>query len=63
MPYLVFTLDNKILNSHRAGQAYSKHGLKVNSDIFSLDFAVASPIKKIILIRIWRIGNTYFSSQ
>ena len=46
MPYLVFALDNEILNSHRAGHTYSKHGLKVNSDIFSLDFAVPSLSKQ-----------------
>ena len=50
------------MRSHRAGHAYSKHGLKVNSDIFSLDFAVASPNKKII-IRIWRIGSISVVSE
>ena len=47
------------LNSHRAGHAYSKHHSIVDSDIFCLDFAVASPNKEIIIItrRMWRIGG------
>ena len=50
----------KFLNSHRAGHTYSKHHLRVNLDISSFDFAVASPNKKIIIMirrRIWRIGG------
>ena len=52
----------KFLNSHRAGHGYSKHHLRVNLDISSFNFAVASPNKKIIIIirrrrRIWRIGG------
>ena len=45
----------KFLNSHRAGHGYSKHHLRVNSDISSFNFAVASPNKKIIIRR--RIGG------
>ena len=33
----------EFLNSHRAGHAYSKHHSIVHSNIFCLDFAVASP--------------------
>ena len=47
----------KILNCQRAGHAYSK----VNSDIFSFDFAVTSPNKK--MIRIWRIEGISVVSE
>ena len=55
----------KILNSHRAGHGYYKHHLRVNSDISSFNFAVASPNKKMIILIIrknmenWR----YFGCQ
>ena len=58
MSYVVVTLQN---NSHRAGHAYSEHHSIVDSDIFCLDFAVASPNKKII--RIWRIGGVLVVSK
>ena len=36
VPYIVVTLQNEILNSHRAGHGYSKHHLRVNSDTYIL---------------------------
>ena len=45
VPYLVVMLQAKILNSHRPGYVYSKHRLRVNSDIFCFNLAVASPNK------------------
>ena len=36
----------KYVNSHRVSHAYSKHRSRVNSNMFSFDFAVASLNKK-----------------
>ena len=52
VPYFVVALQNKILNSHRAGCAYCKHCLRVTLDISILNFAVAVWKKE----NIWRFG-------
>ena len=46
MPYLVFTLENRILNGFRAGQVHSKDCLTVNLDIYCFNLPVASSNKK-----------------
>ena len=55
MPYLVFTLENRILNGCRAGQVHSKDCLTVNLDIYCFNLPVASSNKK--KKRMWRIGG------
>ena len=56
VPYVVAPLQND-----RAGHAYSKHHLRVNSGISSFNLAIDCPNKKIMIRRIWRIGGIRLS--
>ena len=46
----------KFLISHRAGHSYSKYHLRVNSDISSFDFAVASLNKEYGELEVFRLS-------